>query len=367
MTFNNTSENIQALRAEMEASYQAARERAAARLTSSPELSAARPRRRVEQLLRESRQRVKRLVEDGKAGVTSEGPRIVLHDLHTLERLLSYVRHSVVRVCFYNLKLFCPSLVDAYDEEVREQVVTNIDQLGRARAEIEAFFTQTLEDTQTVAAHFPVCRRDALNRLDRLTSLATGGRGRLDEEPVRRDFAAEAPGLIDGVMEALQSIQAELDGHKVAVGDVAEQAVALTRSLAEKHGLSVSLDTQAAPKVFADESRLLDCFAEVITNAAKHAGTSELAITVSQTTDSGLWVEVVFQDNGRGMNEEELATCLTRGVSSGGTGEGLPMVVQVIEHDHLGRLDITAPPGKGCRVTVRLPVKLETARTDTRE
>jgi signal transduction histidine kinase len=364
-------EDFERIRAEMAAAFDAAKQRVARRLRLKHADQFERSRSQAQDLVRDARRRARDL-----AGVESEGPvpgvgRPVLtpYDLHTLERLCSYVRHSIVRVCFYNLKLFCPSLIDEYDAHVKQEVLANIDQLPAARSEIVQFFEQALSDGRTIGQVFRDIQRKSMQQLDALIELATAGTpsgkvspDRLDEEPVRRRFAQQAPALIDAVMDALQGVQTELDTHKIAVAEVVDQAVGLVKNVAEQAGLTVRLHPQPVPRVFGDSRQLIGCFSELVTNAARHSGATDLAIDVAPANQHGPWVEVSLTDNGRGMTPDELASCLTRGVSRGGTGEGLPMVVQRIEEEHLGEFEITAEPGQGCRARVRLPVKLDTRR-----
>ena len=353
--------SITSIRADLEASFEAARERVAQRLagTATPALEESRARSR--DLLRQSRARARELLS--KPALAKPGlPAVAIRDLHTLERLGSYVRHSVVRVCFYNLKLFCPSLVDEYDEDVKGHVIANMDQLDGVRKELDAFFGQSLSDGATVAAVFPEARRDAMRQLGALVELSGTTRSRLDEEGAREDYARRAPELIDGVMAALKAMQDELDARKIAVGDVLKQAVALSEGLATEAGLEVRHEVEPAPKVFGDEAHLLNGFTELIRNAAKHSNGAVLTVSLRPNREGGGWVEAAFADDGDGMTAEELASCLTRGASRGGTGEGLPMVVTIVEQEHLGQFEVTAEPGQGCRAVVRLPVKLDTTK-----
>jgi signal transduction histidine kinase len=357
-------EDFERIQTEMAAVFHAARQRVARRLRLKHADQFERSRSRAQDLVRETRRRARDLV-----GVEPEGPppgvakpQLTPYDLHTLERLCSYVRHSIVRVCFYNLKLFCPSLVDEYDAHVKQEVLANIDQLPAARSEIVQFFEQMLSDGRAVGEVFCDIRRKSAQQLVALIQLAKETRDRLDEEPVRRRFAQQAPALIDGVMDALQAVQTELDAHKIAVTEVVDQALGLAKNVAEQAGLTIRLHRQPVPRVFGDARQLIGCFSELVTNAARHSGATDLAIDVASANRRGPWVEVSLADNGRGMTPEELASCLTRGVSRGGTGEGLPMVVQRIEEEHLGEFEITAEPGQGCRAWVRLPVKLDTGR-----
>lgn len=368
-------ETIETIRAETEASFRAARERVAERFGARGAVASGASQSRARELLRASRKRARELLAGapGQPGAPEQlsapesKPEPSLQDLHTVERLVSYVRHSVVRVCFYNLKLFCPSLIDEHDDHVRQQVATNIDQLGAAQEELSRFFAQTLSDGQTIAALFPECERKTREQFGTLIALAGPARDRLDDEAVRQDFANRVPALIDGVMDALQEVQKELDSRKMAVGEVVECAVSLARPLADEAGLSVTSRLDAVPKVFGDEGALLNCFVELITNAAKYSEATELTASVELVNNGGQYVQATFADNGRGVAPDELATCLTRGASHGGTGEGLPMIVQIVEAEHLGEFEIIAEPGEGSHVVVRLPVKWQEDRRRSQE
>jgi len=359
-------DSLAVVRAEMEAAFAAARARVARRLEGRSGGGAASvSRARAKELLRQNRERVRALLGVETSPAAQEPAtelEISVADLHTVDRLLSYVRHSVVRVCFYNLKLFCPSLVDEYDEHVKAQVLLNLDQLDAARGEIAEFFDAKLSGGATVGETLPEVRERTLERVGRLSELAARNRGRLDDEQARAALAAQAPALIDEVMAGLQEVQATLDGHKVAVGELVEQAIALAAPAAAEAGLKIEPRIGAAPRVFADAGGLLNCFTELAANAVKYSGADELVVEVSSLDKGGGWVEIAFADNGRGMTAGELESALTRGASSAGTGEGLPMIVQVVEGEHLGEFEFDAKPGGGCRAAIRLPVKLELRR-----
>jgi signal transduction histidine kinase len=340
------------LRAEIDASVQAARDRVSRRLYGRPTPS------RVKDLLQESHRRARDLLRKPGAEPTAKPPpELTVHDLHTIERLLSYVRHSIVRICFYNLKLFAPSLVDEYDTYVRDQVIANMNQLDGARREIAFFFDQRLADGRKIGGVLPRVPQQTFQDLDALIALANAARDHLDDPAVRQRLAAEAPRCIDAVMDSLQLLQADLDARKIAVNEVIEEAVNLTRPVAEENGLTLEIDARPAPRVFANRAQLLNAFVELITNAMKHGRGTRLRISVAPAVQVQQQVCVKFEDDGRGMGPDEIQACVHRGVSTGGTGEGLPMVLQIVEADHLGALEIAGRPGDGCCFEIRLPVK----------
>ena len=361
--------NMEHIRAEMEWVCQVARDRVAARLQGSHTEALTHSRNRVQELARagrtKARDRIKAVGNAGKSILptpTKDGTDLALHDLHMLERLCSYVRHSIVRVCFYNLKLFCPSLIDEYDVEVRGQILTNIGQLDVAQAEIVQFFEQPVSNGKKIREVFGQAYIDALRPLDALIRLAAMTRNGLDNEPVRRDFAQNAPDFIDAVMAGLQDVQTGLDLRKIHIGESVELAISLAKALTEQAGLAVEFRIKPSPVIFGNRHHLVDAFLELIRNAVKYSRGSRLEVAVEPLDSDLQRLQVSFSDNGQGMTSEELATCLQRGVSRDGTGEGLPMVVQIIEEEHLGEFEITATPGKGCQAIGRLPLKLNAGR-----
>jgi len=360
----DTAERMETIRAEMAAAVEAAAIRVGRRLD-----------RRYDEVLAASRQRARALLdhsrEAARPGAREAGHRDErapapwpVADLHTLERLLSHVRHSVVRVCFYNLKLFCPSLVDEFDAYVKAQVVANIDQLGAVQAEIDTFFAQPLLEGQPVATRFPRARQRIQEHLGALSVLSRTVRDRLNEESVRRRLAERAPAAIDAVMDTLQTIQNDLDAHRVCVGDAIEAAAGLHQAMMAEQGMRIALEVKPAPRIFGDAHLLQDAFGELIANAATHSGGSTLKICAGPT-EGRQFVEISFRDDGRGMSVEERRTCLRRGVSRSGTGEGLPMVVAIVEGQHLGVFEIAAKEQQGCRAVIRLPVKFNASRGDS--
>ena len=195
------AQDFDRIRAEMAASFDALREANARRMQEGRA-----GREHARQLLDSMRKRTQtRLGAPDTAGKET-GPAasgvvpLPLEDLHLLERLVSHIRHSIVRVCFYNLKLFCPSLVDEFDAHVREQILRNVDELPGVRKELDTFFAQVLCVGEPIADRFSQARHDAFEALDRLIELAGQSRPNIDELDTRRTFAGQAPTLIDDVM-----------------------------------------------------------------------------------------------------------------------------------------------------------------------
>jgi signal transduction histidine kinase len=109
-----------------------------------------------------------------------------------------------------------------------------------------------------------------------------------------------------------------------------------------------------------DSDRMRQVVINLIENAAQamNAGdtlTSNGRIVVTTAARLNAF-ELVIADNGPGISAENLAKVFEPlfSTKSFGTGLGLPMVKQVIEQ-HEGTVDIASTPGKGTKVTIRLP------------
>lgn len=278
-------------------------------------------------------------------------------DLHALDQVLSHLRHSVVRICFYNLKLFSPSLIDEYDAQVRDHVEANMNKLDAVEREVRAFFDEVLSEGLPVGRLFPGGRMQverALAELKQAVALVTG---HLEEPAPREAFARSAPTLIDRVMGGLEQIQTDLESRKVVLAEVAEEAMTLHVHACKDAGLALDLESVPAPKVFVERDALLNAFGEVIANTARHAGATQLRIHIGPAAGNSE-VLVAFIDNGDGMPPDIVADCTRRGLSTNGTGEGLAMVREIVEVRHLGKLHITSTREAGTTVEMRFPVKV---------
>lgn len=108
-------------------------------------------------------------------------------------------------------------------------------------------------------------------------------------------------------------------------------------------------------KTLADGDLLREAFSNILDNAVDAVGNPG-AITIFTALKSNSEVEVVFKDNGSGMNGEELNDIFLpfTGSCMGGMGLGLPIAQRIIK-DHQGSLEVESVPGKGTSVRVLLP------------
>ncbi|MEX2523976.1 MAG: ATP-binding protein [Gammaproteobacteria bacterium] len=86
---------------------------------------------------------------------------------------------------------------------------------------------------------------------------------------------------------------------------------------------------------------------EALTNIARHARASDAYISITRTRsspDSGEWLEIIINDNGIGMNKEQI----TRGMGLMGINERVAVMQ--------GVLDIDGNSGDGTTIMIRIPV-----------
>jgi signal transduction histidine kinase len=98
---------------------------------------------------------------------------------------------------------------------------------------------------------------------------------------------------------------------------------------------------------------LVDNAAQAMSAGDNPPGNGRVVVTTAARLNV---FEMVIADNGPGISAENLARVFEPlfSTKSFGTGLGLPMVKQVIEQ-HNGKVDIASTPGRGTKITIRLP------------
>ncbi|MBI1886577.1 MAG: ArsR family transcriptional regulator [Chloroflexi bacterium] len=85
---------------------------------------------------------------------------------------------------------------------------------------------------------------------------------------------------------------------------------------------------------------------EAVTNIAKHAGASRVAVELER---HGLWVRLKVEDDGKGFEVQKAMSSKKRGLGLFGMQERLALVG--------GRFDIESEPGNGTRLTAEVPLR----------
>jgi signal transduction histidine kinase len=165
-----------------------------------------------------------------------------------------------------------------------------------------------------------------------------------------------------GTMELKQSV--------IDVPAVIDAAILGVREAAQRARLSVHIAVaDDATHLVADEARLRQILYNLLSNAvgfSKPGG----KIGITARRDGGT-IEFAIADNGIGIPKDEQARVFDRfesrtmGSGHRGAGLGLSIVKSLVEL-HGGSVSLDSEPGRGTRVTVRLPVDGRPAKAPAR-
>ncbi len=167
-----------------------------------------------------------------------------------------------------------------------------------------------------------------------------------------------------------QDTSGDLQLSRVNVGTVLRLVVSTLQPLADSRSLSLTvMHAPGTMTVQADEAKLEQVFANIISNAIKFTPTGgHVAVSSGITSDPGTVPSVVVrvEDTGVGIPETEIDQVFTRFFRASnastaaipGSGLGLAIAHDIVER-HSGRLDVESALGVGTTVSVRLPLDTE--------
>jgi signal transduction histidine kinase len=201
--------------------------------------------------------------------------------------------------------------------------------------------------------------------------------GRLEEPQCRESAEAiksEADRMADIIRQLLDFARrrsphrAAIDLHKVAA-----QSVELLQPMARKRQIALELEDVATPPVTqVDAVQIQQVLTNLVVNAIQAiAGAGTVTISVRETEktppeapESGPvpYYAISVEDDGLGINEEDMAHLFEPFYTTKQTGEGTGLGLSVsygIVQDHGGWIDAESQSGKGSCFTVYLPVRVE--------
>ena len=197
--------------------------------------------------------------------------------------------------------------------------------------------------------------------------------GSLDKRPekqhqlieVAMDNCDRLSRLVNDILDFDNVKQGRLPLHRKSVEpiDLLRRASDIAHPAATQAHIGFKIDASKAPRVNADEDRLLQVLSELITNAIKFSPPETTIRLAAARADSGADVRFTVEDQGRGISPEKLERIFERfqqGDASdsralGGTGLGLALCRSIIEQ-HGGQMWAESTLGKGSRLMFTLPV-----------
>ena len=198
--------------------------------------------------------------------------------------------------------------------------------------------------------------------------------GALEVPEVARDFVARMHVEVDGLarlveelleLSRLESGQLRLQWQTIYLGSVVAAAAERLRPLAERHGLTLTVQVPAdLPAVHADPDRMQQVVVNLVHNAAKFTPPGGHVLVAAERR--GEAVAVTVSDTGIGIAPEALPRLferfykVDRARAGGGTGLGLAIAKHLVQA-HGGRIWAeSAGEGHGAAFTFTLPVAAAT-------
>ena len=172
--------------------------------------------------------------------------------------------------------------------------------------------------------------------------------------------------LINDVLD-LSKMEASfitLDVQKLSLRDICEASLAFVQKQAKDKHLQIQLSRKTrSPVIEADGRRLKQILINLLSNAVKFTPDhGKIGLEVKDAPDDKNMVQFIVWDSGIGIAEEDQEMLFQPFVqvdsnlnrSYEGSGLGLVLVSRLTELHH-GQVKLESEPGKGTRVTVRLP------------
>jgi signal transduction histidine kinase len=172
--------------------------------------------------------------------------------------------------------------------------------------------------------------------------------------------------LINDVLDLakLEAGKIEWKSQPISVAQIIEQATAATSALIEAKRLELLKDIEEElPEIVGDRDRVVQVIINLISNAVKFTEKGSVTCRVRKT-DNAIAVNVI--DTGIGIAETDQPKVFEQFKQIGdtltdkpkGTGLGLPICKQIVEH-HGGTIWVESELGKGSNFSFTLPISAE--------
>lgn len=169
--------------------------------------------------------------------------------------------------------------------------------------------------------------------------------------------------LINNVLDIakMEAGKTEWKSEPVVIADVVDRAGAVMAPLAERKGLGLVIESgDPALRLTGDRDRLVQVVINLLSNAFKFTHRGEVVCRVERVDDT---VRISVRDQGIGIAPRDMSSIFDQFKQVGdtlvdkpqGTGLGLPICKQIVEH-HGGTIHVESEPGKGSLFTVILPL-----------
>ena len=286
--------------------------------------------------------------------------------LHRLDAANAHLRHSVVRACFYNLRVLVQELPGRRgDGAFARNLAEALDKVHDARTLITAHFAYQVERGVRIADLFPREHAVVSQALSDIESLGAAGIPARADAAACEEFAERVVASVDEVLAATDRIKSAGADRRIPLAPVLEDVVSIHRSALAERGIAIEFrDDGGGLTAFAARDSLLNALSELVGNAARHGfpagrrGEQRIVLGLRADEDTRDAM-ILVRDTGCGMPRDRLARIGAAGASTSGGGDGIAAVRRVIEVEHVGLVTFESDAGRGTCVSVRLPRRAE--------
>ncbi|MCX7703596.1 MAG: HAMP domain-containing histidine kinase, partial [Planctomycetota bacterium] len=166
---------------------------------------------------------------------------------------------------------------------------------------------------------------------------------------------------INSIIERLQKgAQKELKLKRVSLARLVENALDTTEHLLKEAGLSVEVNLPEEQEIVVDEQMFEQAIVNILTNAAKYAGSGASVIVSAKIEKHSLLLCIA--NSGEGIPPSELDRIfkesyrLKKHLKVEGSGLGLKIVKRIVEA-HGGEVWAESPGERGALFYIRIPVQ----------
>lgn len=287
------------------------------------------------------------------------GYRIACHGIRPMEEMATTARHI--------------SSTNLHERIRPEGYPVELDSLANTFNKMLDRLEESFEQISRFSADMAHDLRTPVNNIRGEAEVALARARTVDEyRDVLGSCLEESVRLSDLISNLLFLARAEspltqLHRAPVDVGELLGSLREYYEASAAEGGITLTAAVRAEPVVAElDRTLMQRAVGNLITNAMAHTPPGGSVVLAANAEPAGVRIEV--SDTGAGIPPEALPRVFDRFYrvdtsrchTSGGTGLGLS-IVQSIVTLHEGNAEIASQPGKGTRVTLRLPVSPRTA------
>jgi PAS domain S-box-containing protein len=233
------------------------------------------------------------------------------------------------------------------NETLEERVLKRTAEVRQLADRLRALTSELTLSEQRERKRLAQLLHDGLQQILVASRIRLAGLSHVQDEDVRQ-CALEVCDLLTESIQLSRSLTADLSPPILHEGGLVPALEWLTRSVLEKQGLEVELETQVELAPTVEELNILLFLAvrELLFNIVKHAGVKSARVRVAKRDEM---IELTVSDQGLGFDTAQL---LTRDGNSGGFG-----LFSIRERLELlgGSLEIHSTTGQGSRFVLLAP------------